>query len=147
MCPTDDLPQCAGAIDWLMGRIPALFNKLPVLYAFTPGPIGEASGEAMLLRRKKEGPEPYLWCLVQSGNQRFQMFVPFCPADACWFKTNQPISVTSKHFTSRFGPNWRYGPTQFGFMDWSGANAIQTDTKVVFHVEQALPASSARNGS
>ena len=137
LCPAGELGQCLGAIDWLMQRTDAAFTNLPVLYAFTPGPIGAASGEAVLLRRKHESHEPYLWCLVQFGNHRFQVFVPFCPADGCWFKPNQPIKVTTKHFPSRFGPDWPFGPTKFGVLDWSGRDLVRTDTKVTFHVERA----------
>jgi hypothetical protein len=138
LCPPAELGQCLGAIDWLMQRTDAAFTNLPVLYAFTPGPIGAASGEAVLLRRKHEGPEPYLWCIVQFGNHRFQVFVPFCPADGCWFKPNQPIKVTTKHFPSRFGLDWSFGPTTYGVLDWSGRELVRTDAKMTFHVERAI---------
>ena len=138
ICPPAELPQCRGAIDWLMQRTDAVFANLPVLYAFSPGPIGEASGEAALLRRKQDGPEPYLWCLVQFGNHRFQVFVPFCPADGCWFKPNQPSSVRTMPFPLRFGPDWPFGPTKYGFLDWSGRESVQTDTTMTFHVEHAF---------
>lgn len=138
ICPADDLHQCRGAVDWLMQRTDASFTNLPVLYAFTPGPIEEASGEVVLLRRKRDGPEPYLWCLVQFRNHRFQVFVPFCSADSSWFNPSQPISVKTKHFPSRFGPDWRFGPTKYGLLDWSGRSPVQTDTEITFHVEHAV---------
>lgn len=137
ICPAEELPQCRGAIDWLMQRKEAAFHELPVLYASTPGPISQLCGEVILLRRKNKSREPYLWCLVQFGNVRLQAFVPFCPAD--WPNESHSIS----HLPSRFGPNWKYGPTEYGDLDWSDTELVQTDMKVRFHVNHASRSEAA----
>lgn len=52
-----------------------------VLHGLTPGPPEAFNSKVILLCRKGGGPEPYLWCVLQSLNHRVQLFVPGCPAD------------------------------------------------------------------
>lgn len=150
ICPPEELAQVRGAIDWLMERNDFAFANFPILYAFTPGPIGDAAGEAILLRRKVDGPEPYLWCLVQYGNHRFQTFLPFCPADNGWFRPSERVNLKSMHYPSRFGHDWPYGPTNYGILNWSGRQPVRTTTTMSFHVERAVrvgESGTAQSGS
>jgi hypothetical protein len=137
ICPSSDLSQCQGAIDWLMQRTHVRFSNFLVLYAFTPGPIDVSSSEVLLLRRKHDTLDPYMWCLVQYGNHRLQAFVPFCPADESWFKPAQNIKFTAKHFPSRFGTDWPYGCTEFRALDWSGMEPVRSEGTLTFHVDHA----------
>jgi hypothetical protein len=87
-----------------------------------------------MLRRKGDAAEPYLWCVVQSCNLRFQVFVPGCPPDEFWFREGSNRSVTFRHYPSRFGPDWPFGPTRFFWDDWSGQELVKASAKVSFRV-------------
>lgn len=134
VCPTAELAQCRYAIDWLMGRAEFRFSRFPVYFAVTPGPINENASEVVMLRRKLETAEPYLWCVIQVCNFGFQVFVPGCPADQFWSRegSNRPVSLM--HYPSRFGPDWPFGPTRFYWGDWSGQEPVKTSAKVSFRV-------------
>jgi hypothetical protein len=122
ICPKQELAQCQGAIDWVRGRRTDTFSRFPVSFAFTPGVegLGDKVSHVILLRRKDEGPEPYLWSIVQFRNFRFQVAVPFCPADG-----GVP-TTTLEHYPSMFPPDWPHGPTQFSWLDWAGAEKVRT---------------------
>ncbi len=139
VCPPAELGQCRTAIDWLMGRREIGLKPFPILYAFTPGPISNEASDVILLRRKGNGPEPYLWCVVQYCNFRFQFFVPFCPADG--FRPDGEggsFTLSCTHCQSKFGPKWPYGPTEYGHMDWSGEEPVQSSTTASICVERVI---------
>jgi hypothetical protein len=134
VCPTKELGQCQNAIAWLAEPQRFRMSHFPVYFAFTPGPIGDAASEAILLHRKGDGAEPYLWFVVQFRNFRFQVFVPGCAADTHWAGDGSSLAVTLKHFPSRFGPDWPYGPTTFSWADWSGMVPVRTTAEVAHQV-------------
>lgn len=138
ICPPEELGKLRLAVDWLMQRHDVAFDNFPVLYAFTPGPISDAAGEAILLRRKLPGPEPYLLCLVQFGNHRFQTFLPFCPEDDDWFKPSKRINLKTVHYPSRFGHDWPFGATNYRVLNWGANEPVRSNTQMTFHVEQAI---------
>jgi hypothetical protein len=138
VCSTAELVQCQNAIDWLIGRRQFKFSQFPVHVAVTPGPINENASEVVMLRRKGDGSEPYLWCVVQFCNFRFQVFVPGCPADECWSREGSNRPVTFKHYPSRFGPDWPFGPTRFFWGDWSGQELVKSSAKVTFRVAKFI---------
>jgi hypothetical protein len=135
---TEDREQCQPAIDWLMQRSQFSLSKFPVLYAFTPGRISDAATQVIMLRRRVEEPIPFLWFLVQFSNHRLQTFVPMCPADSGWLRKGETVNITVKHFPSVFGPNWRFGETEFRLFYWSGVNPVQTSAIATFHVEHGV---------
>ena len=114
------LEQCLGAIEWVRGRREQTFSSLPVGYAFTPGTFDERVSHVILLRRNGEGSEPYLWCVVQFRNFRFQVCGPFCPADASWFGKADAPPPTFEHYPSMAPPDWSPGPTEFQWLDRIG---------------------------
>ena len=110
-----------------------------VLYAFTPGPINEQGSEVTLLRRKGAANEPYLWCAIQFTNYRLQFFVPMCPADEELFSPGVPARFTARHYRPpQFGPDWPFGPTEYGRLNWSGSDLVQTSVTATFHVDHAM---------
>jgi hypothetical protein len=129
ICPKGELGQIQCAIDWVRGRREAQFTTFPVGFAFTPGAesAGERASHVILVRRKNDGPEPYLWFLIQFRNFRFQVPVPFCPADAgiTWSRM--------EHFQSLFLPSWPRGETTFSWLDWSGTKKVRTSWNVAHH--------------
>jgi hypothetical protein len=127
ICPKQELAQCRGAIDWVRGRLQAQFSGFPVLFAHTPGTFDEQVSHAILLRRKDDGPEPYLWFSVQFRAFRLQVPVPFCPADGG--KLGPPF----EHYPSMFPPDWPCGPTQFSWFDWAGVEKVRTSWTVSHH--------------
>jgi hypothetical protein len=135
VCPTAELVQCQNAIDWLMDRRQFRFSQFPVYLAVTSGPINNMANEVLLLRRTAETAEPYLWCLVQFCNFRFQVFVPGCPKDEFWSRKDSNRPATFKHYPSRFGPDW---PTQFSWGDWSGQERVTSSAKVSFRVAKFI---------
>jgi hypothetical protein len=138
ICPPNELGQCKRAINWLMARGEIHISQFLVFYGFTPGPISEAASRVILLRRKADMPEPYLWCVVQSTGHRFQIFVPGCPADDKLFG-NGPAKFPGWHYRiPQFGPGWSFGETQYGQLDWSGTEPVQTSATATFHVENAV---------
>ena len=138
VCPSEDLRECQNAIAWLAERQGFRMSQLPVYFAFTPGPISDAASEAVLLRRKGDSAEPYLWFVVQFRNFRFQVFVPGCPADKHWAGEGSRIPVTLKHYPSRFGPDWPFGPTTFCWGDWSGTEPVRMTAKVTLRVTELI---------
>ncbi len=138
VCPKQELDQCRGAIDWVRGRRQQTFSPLPVLFAFTPGMFDGRVSHVILLRRKDEDTEPYLWCVVQFRNFRFQVFVPFCPADTHWLgKPNAP-TTRFEHFFSMFPPDWPKGRTQFHWFNWAGTEKVRTSWNVSYHMEKLI---------
>jgi hypothetical protein len=121
-----------------MERQEIRFGQLPVFIAFTPGPINEQASEVVVLRRRGDGAEPYLWSVVQARNFRFQVFVPGCPADEFWFRKGSGRPVTFEHYPSWFGPDWPFGPTRFFWGDWSGREPVKTSAKVSFQVAKVI---------
>jgi hypothetical protein len=141
VCPKEELGQCRGAIDWIRGRREERFTAFSVGFAFTPDleGLGDKVSHVILLRRKGNGPEPYLWLIVQFRNFRFQVAVPFCPADA---------GVThpeGEHFQSLFSPDWPGGATTFSWLDWSGTEKERTSWKVSHHREQTIATTRAED--
>lgn len=137
ICPFNELEQCNRAIDWLMRRCEFRFSQFFVFYGFTPGPINPSTGRVILLRRKADTPEPYLWCVVQSAGHRFQIFVPGCHADDKIF-ANGPATFPTWHYRiPEFGVGWPFGETEYGRLDWSGSEPVQTSATAVFHIEHA----------
>jgi hypothetical protein len=138
ICPPESLGQCQRAIDWLMGRVNVSFSEFLVLYAFVPGPLDDRASEIVLLRRKGAADEPYLWCAIQFANYRLQFFVPLCPADDDLFRDGAPGRFHAWHHRPpQFGLDWPFGETEFGRLDWSGSELVQTSATVSFHVEYA----------
>lgn len=134
ICPKGELGQIQCAIDWVRGRREARFTSFPVGFAFTPGAeaAGERASHVILVRRKDDGPEPYLWFLVQFRNFRFQVPVPYCPAD---------VGVTwsrMEHFQSLFMPSWPRGETTFSWLNWSGTEKVRTTWNVSHHRSQTV---------
>lgn len=138
VCPKEDLGQCQVAIDWLMGRRTVRFSQFPVSFAFSPGAINDKASEVVVLRRNGDGAEPYLWSVVQFRNFRYQVFVPCCPADESWSREGSMRPVTLKHYPSRFGPDWPFGPTKYFWGDWSGTEPVRTTAKVSHQVVQVI---------
>jgi hypothetical protein len=147
VCPAGELVQCRNAIDWLMGRRGFRFSQFPVYYAFTPGPIGDAASEVVMVRRKEEGAEPYLWCLMQFRNFRLQVFVPGCPKDEHWSRAGSTLGVTLHHYPSRFGPDWPFGPTKFYWGDWSGEWPVRSAATVSHRIVQLIGVTRAAPGA
>lgn len=137
VCPTAELAECAPAIDWLMGRNGMSVRPFLLFHGFTPGPLNEQAGRVVLLRRKSESLEPYLWCVVQSAGHRYQILVPGCPADR-WLFARQPATFTAWHYRfPEFGPGWSFGETEFGRLDWSSPKAEQATFTAVWNVVRA----------
>ncbi len=134
VCPPEDLGQCQNAIGWLAERQEFRMSSFPVYFAFTPGPISNGASEAVLLRRKGDGAEPRLWFVIQFCNFRFQVFVPGCPADAHWAGEGSALPVSLRHYPSRFGPDWPFGPTIFSWGDWSGTEPVRTTASVTHRI-------------
>lgn len=134
VCPPEHLGQCQNGIAWLAGQQEFRMSQFPVYFAFTAGPISDAASEAVLLRRKGDGAEPYLWFVVQFRNFRFQVFVPGCPADAHWASGGSTLPVSLKHYPSQFGPGWPFGPTKFSWSDWSGTEPVRTTAKAMHRI-------------
>lgn len=132
ICPKEELDSCRGAINWVRGRLQVQFSMFPVLFAHTPGVFDERVSHAFLLRRKEDGPEPYLWFLVQFRNFRLQVPVPFCPADGS--KLGPPF----EHFPSMLPPDWPRGPTHFLWFDWAGVEKTRTAWRVTHHREKTI---------
>jgi hypothetical protein len=138
VAPAEDLDQCRGATEWIRGRQAVHFSQFPVSFAFTPGSFDERVSQVIILRRKEEGPEPYLWCVVQFRNFRFQVFVPFCAADAGWFGKHGPEVAVFEHYPSLFGPDWPLGPTTFSWDNWAGTIPVRTGVQVSHKVVQVI---------
>jgi HNH endonuclease len=138
VCPKQELDQCHGAIEWVRGRRQQTFGSFPVLFAFTPGVFDERVSHIILLRRKDEGPEPYLWSVVQFRNFRFQVFVPFCPADAHWLGKADAPETRFEHYPSTFPPDWPKGPTRFHWFYWAGTEKVRTSWNVSHHMEKLI---------
>jgi hypothetical protein len=119
VCLKEELGQCRSVIDWVRGRREERFTAFPVGFAFTPGVegLGDKVSHIILLRRKDDGPEPYLWLIIQFRNFRFQVAVPLCPADVGM--TNPRL----EHFQSLFPPDRPRGATTFTWLDWSGTES------------------------
>jgi hypothetical protein len=132
ICPKQEFAQCQGATDWICGRLKAKVTAFPVSFAFTPGTFDERVSHAILLRRKDDGPEPYLWFIVQFRNFRLQIPVPFCPADG------GTIGPRFEHYPSMFPPDWGRGPTQFNWLNWAGDEKIRTSWNVTHHREETI---------
>lgn len=147
VCPREDLGQCQNAIGWLAGRHEFRMSQFPVYFAFTPGPISDVASEAVLLRRKGGGAEPYVWFVVQFRNFRFQIFIPGCPADEHWASEGSTLPVTLKHYPSRFGPDWPFGPTRFFWADWSGTEPVRTTATVTHQIVQIGTARDGRDAT
>lgn len=134
ICPKEDVHQIQRAVDWLCGRLEAEVRSFPVGFAFTPGAeaAGEKASHVIMLRRKDDGPEPYLWFLVQFRNFRFQIPVPFCPADVgiSWSRM--------EHFQSLFIPSWPRGETTFSWLDWAGTEKVRTSWNVSHHRSETI---------
>jgi hypothetical protein len=132
VCPAQEITQCRRAIDWLMERCEIEMSKFLVFYGFTPGPINERAGRVILLRRKAEGLEPYLWLVIQSAGHRFQIFVPGCPADAKLFGDGEAMFPAWHYPIPEFGAIWPYGETRYGRLDWAGTELIRASATAVF---------------
>lgn len=134
ICPKEELWQIQRAIDWVAGRLEAEVRSFPVGFAFTPGAeaAGEKASHVIMLRRMDDGPEPYLWFLVQFRNFRFQIPVPFCPADVdiSWSRM--------EHFQSLFIPTWPCGETTFSWLDWAGTEKVRTSWNVSHHCSEII---------
>lgn len=136
VCPTPELIQCAPAIDWLMERSGMKVSPFLMFHGFTPGPLNERAGRVVLLRRKDDSSEPYLWCVVQSAGHRYQILVPGCPADQALF-ARRPATFTARHYRfPEFGPGWPYGETEYGRLDWSSPKPEQATFTAVWKVLQ-----------
>jgi hypothetical protein len=144
ICPLAEIGQCREAIDWLMERSEIHMSPFLVFYGFTPGPISERAGRVILLRRKAESLEPYLWLVVQSAGHRFQIFVPGCPADAELFVAGEAIFPAWHYPIPEFGPVWPYGETEYGRLDWSGTEPVRASATAVFCIEQIKQVSEGR---
>ena len=134
-----------GAIEWVRGRRQQTFGSFPVFFAFTPGAFDERVSHVILLRRKDEGPEPYLWCVVQFRNFRFQVFMPFCPADANWFGKPDAPATRLEHYPSMFPPDWSRGPTQFHWVNWAGTEKVRTSWDVSHRIEKLISITRLRS--
>lgn len=134
ICPKGELDQIQCAIDWVRGRREAQFTSFPVGFAFTPGafPVSEMASHVILVRRKDDGPEPYLWFLIQFRNFRFQVPIPFCAADVgvAWSRM--------EHFQSLFMPSWPRGETTFSWLNWSGTEKVRISWNVSHRVEELI---------
>ena len=75
-------------------------------------------GEIILLRRISKIAAPYFWGVVDSGNVRFQFFVPMCPADSHWFLEGQATTLQMMHYPSKFPLDWQFGELKYGMMNW-----------------------------
>ncbi len=143
VCPPPELPQVQGAIDWLMGRLQRTWSGLPILFAFTPGPNPYVTGNVLLLRRATDIAAPYMWCIVATGNYRFQFFIPFCPQDE-WIVHDEKTTFTCRHFPTPFGDEWPCGKTQYSVFDWSGSDPVIRDQPVTFHFDRAKESPSSQ---
>jgi hypothetical protein len=135
VCPTRELPQCAPAIDWLMERTTMRIQPFLMFHGFTPGPLNERFGRVILLRRKTTALEPYLWCVVQSGGHRYQIFVPGCPADLA-FLTKNPVKFTAWHYRLKeLGTASQFGETEYRRLDWSGEESEKATFTAVWNIQ------------
>jgi hypothetical protein len=134
MSPVDELANIRPAIDWLIRPDRVSIGTFPVLKAFTPGTNPYGTGYIMMLRRRTDEPIPYLWCILATGNFRFQFFVPFCLADA-WLHSGEV--VTCHHYPVPFGEDWPDGNTEFESFDWAGDELVADMMNVAVNVERA----------
>jgi hypothetical protein len=146
VCPLEDLPQCLRAIGWLMTGAGISVSNFVVLRGFTPGPPEAFTSKVILLRRKRPGHEPYLWCVLQCLNHRVQFFVPGCPADDHIFGTGA-VTIPAWHYRLPEIPfDWPPGESEYWREDWSSQEEKQTSVAVAFqvlHAEVITPALAA----
>jgi hypothetical protein len=135
VCPPWELGQCRPVIDMLLRRNNLWLSKFTVLFVTTAGPLSARASDVVLLRRKGAGPDPYLWCVLQWSNFRFQFPVPFCPANGHDARAGEPITITTMHYPTKFGPDWGYGETRFGELEWSGSEPIRSTAACEFDVQ------------
>jgi hypothetical protein len=134
--PTSELSQVQPAIDWLMGRAEVRTPTFPVLRAFTPGTDPHGAGHVKILRRTSDEPIPYLWCIVATGNFRFQVFVPFCPADT-WLRSGQPVSIRCRHFPLLLEDKGQHEETEYDVFNWAGTELVAVDPNATLNVDSA----------
>jgi hypothetical protein len=135
ICPPELLPECQGAIDWIMGRHSATIAPFVVLRTFTPGPPGAFIDKVVLLRRKGATPDPFLWCLVRTAKHQLQFFVPFCGADAALFPPGQRVTINTWQLQPNdIGANWRFGSIDYFREDWSSTEPKASEYIAVFKV-------------
>lgn len=146
LVPAAELPQVRFAIEWIKGRNKTRLNPLPVFLAVTPGIGGDALNGVRLLKRKGDGAEPYLWCVVRFRHFQLQTFVPFCPADAGWLREDAPSTGTLTYFPSPFGPDWVRGPTVYSQGDWSGETPVRKTMKASIRIERLISVTSRLRG-
>jgi hypothetical protein len=127
ICPKGDLGQVQCAIDWVRGRRKVRCSSFPGAET-----AGDRPSHVILVRRRDDGPEPYLWFLVQFRNFRFQIPVPLCPADGgvTWSRM--------EHFPSLFLPSWSRGETKFSWLNWSGSEKVRTSWNVSHHRSETI---------
>lgn len=136
VCPFIDLKECKQTIDWLLNRTNMNLSTFPVLYMFTPGPLGNEVSEIILLKRKTDENIPYLWCVIQFGHHRLETFIPFCKPDQNWLSSEKTSRIIMHYYPSQFGTDWEYGEEKSYAMDWSSEKEIQTFATASFHVKE-----------
>jgi hypothetical protein len=138
VCPREEVDQCERAIQWLMTGSGVYVSSFLVLRGFTPGPREAFTSKVLLLRRRQPGSEPYLWCVLQVLNHRFQFFVPSCPADDAYFLRGGPVTIPTMNFRlPEIEFDWPFGESEYWREDWSSDQETQVSIRAAFRVLRA----------
>ncbi len=132
LCPPGTVPQIQPTIDWLMGRAEARLSSFPVFYAYANGDNPYGDGRVLLLKRTGRHPTPFLWCIVASGNHRFQFFVPFTTEDSHLIDSGR-MSFKAFHY-----PNWvESNAIDCDYWDWYSYTKTRRSFKLSFDIREA----------
>jgi hypothetical protein len=130
VAPVADFPQCENAIQWVRHGKVLSATRFPILRGFTPGPQADFKSKIRLLRAKFPGEDPYLICVIQSLNHRFQFFVPGCPADVPLVGTDRMSACLSHYYRPPEIPfDWPYGQSDYYWEDYADTAPSQMSIK------------------
>jgi len=133
--PKELLSECGNTILWLLGKDTLNIDKLPVLYAFTPGVNPYKNGKVMIYKRKNPGVEmPSLWFIIQTTNFLFQIMIPFCKSDG-WIKQAKDNNFEATKFPTPFPEEYEryFGEIVWYYEDWAGDKPIVQNREASFH--------------
>lgn len=148
VCPPEAVAQCERAIRWLMTGTGIYVGSFLVLRGFTSGPPNAFTSKVILLRRKQPGPEPYMWCVLQVLNHRFQFYVPSCPADDSYFLQGGPVTIPAMNYRLPEIPfDWPLSESEYWREDWSSDEETQVAIEAAFHVIHAEVTSGPEDGA
>jgi hypothetical protein len=117
-------------------------DKLPVLYAFQPGPMPNDIISARILRRKSGVVGyPYGYLVLGYGNEVFQVQLPSAQHDAAL--NGKPYSIHPYPALGSPDPA-RYGSARYGRLDFTGRDVVRGETTSVVMSYEAATTTSAK---